>query len=41
MTLFEKIFGHKRDAAGKSLDRLVFGIIFIILLVIFFFYFRH
>jgi hypothetical protein len=23
MTLFKRIFGHERDAAGKSLDRLV------------------
>jgi len=29
MTLFEKIFGHKRDEAGKSLDRLVFGCIIV------------
>jgi hypothetical protein len=33
MILFEKIFGHKRDAAGKSLDRLVLGIIVIAVLL--------
>src|ERR1035437_1544090 len=29
MTLFKKDFGHERDAAGKSLDRLVFGSIIV------------
>jgi hypothetical protein len=33
MTLFEKIFGHKRDPAGKSLDRLVFTCIIIAMLI--------
>lgn len=29
MTLFKQFFGHERDAAGKSLDRLVFGSIIV------------
>ena len=29
MTLFKRVFGHDRDAAGKSLDRLVFGSIIV------------
>jgi hypothetical protein len=29
MSLFKRIFGHERDAAGKSLDSLVFGLIII------------
>jgi hypothetical protein len=33
MTLFKKIFGHERDAAGKSLDRLVLGCIIVGVLI--------
>jgi hypothetical protein len=29
MSLFKRIFGHERDAAGKTLDRLVFGCIIV------------
>ena len=25
MSLFERLFGHERDAAGKSVDRLMLG----------------
>jgi hypothetical protein len=34
MTLFKKIFGHERSESGKSLDRLVLGLIIIVGLVI-------
>jgi hypothetical protein len=29
MTIFKRIFGHERDAAGKTLDRLVLGCILV------------
>jgi hypothetical protein len=29
LTFFKKVFGHERDAAGKSLDRLVLTLIVI------------
>jgi hypothetical protein len=33
MSLFKKIFGHERDPAGKSLDRLVLTLIIIGVLI--------
>jgi len=30
MTLFAKVFGHERDAAGKTLDRTVLIVILIV-----------
>ncbi len=30
MTLFKKLFGHERDAAGKSLDRLVLFVVIVV-----------
>jgi hypothetical protein len=33
MALFKKIFGHERNEAGKSLDRLVLGCIIVGVLI--------
>jgi hypothetical protein len=33
MSLFKRVFGHERDAAGKSLDRVVLGFIVLAILV--------
>ena len=29
MTLFKKVFGHERSESGKTLDRLVLGLIIV------------
>ena len=33
MALFKKLFGHERNVAGKSLDRLVLSVIIIGLII--------
>jgi hypothetical protein len=36
VSLFKRVFGHERDAAGKSLDRLVLTLILIAVAVAFY-----